>query len=96
MRSEEKGNGLVWMEIVEGGKEYVGLGGPEPGSELVVPTNKTLLMSTSIAARTLQLLELPTLLYQPGVHTNLEVTMLYRQVDAMDPLFFTTELAIDH
>jgi len=33
-------------------------------------------MSTSIAARMLQLLGLPTLLHQPKVHTNLEVTML--------------------
>jgi len=53
-------------------------------------------MSTSIAARMLQLLGLPTLLYQPGFHTNLEVTVLYTQVDAMGPLFVTAKLAIDH
>ena len=53
-------------------------------------------MSTSIVARMLQLLRLPTLLYQPGVHTNLEVIVLYTQVDAMGPLFVSTELVIDH
>ena len=53
-------------------------------------------MSTSIAARMLQLLELPTLLYQPRVHTNLEVTMLYAQVDVMGLLFVTAKLVIDH
>jgi len=35
------------------------------------------LMSTSIATRMLQLLGIPTLLYQPEVRTNLEVTVLY-------------------
>jgi len=53
-------------------------------------------MSTSIAARMLQLPGLPTLLYQPRVHTNLEVTVLYTQVDAMGPLFVTAELPIYH
>ena len=53
-------------------------------------------MSTSIAARMLQLLGLPALLYQPGVRTNLEVTVLYTQKNAMGPLFVTVELAIDH
>jgi len=43
----------------------------------------------------LQLLGLPTLLYQPGVHTNLEVTMLYTQEDAMGPLFVIADLKID-
>jgi len=54
------------------------------------------MMSTSIAARMLQLLGLPTLLYQPRVHTHLDVTVLYTQEDVMCPLFVTTELAIDH
>ena len=54
------------------------------------------MMSTSIAARILQLLGLPTLLYQPVVCTNLEVTVLYTQADAMGPLFVTAKLAIDH
>lgn len=53
-------------------------------------------MRTSIVARMLPLLGLPTLLYQPGDHTNLEVTMLYKQVDEMGPLFVTTDLLIDH
>ena len=53
-------------------------------------------MSTSIAARMLQLLGLPTLLFQPGVHTNLEVTLLYTQADAMGPLFVTAMLVIYH
>jgi len=39
---------------------------------------KKYLMSTSIAAIILQLIELPTLLHQPRFHTNLEVTMLYK------------------
>jgi len=38
-----------------------------------------MVMSPSIAAMMLQLLGQPTLLYQPKVHTNLEVTMLYAQ-----------------
>jgi len=53
-------------------------------------------MSTNIAVKMLQLLGLPTLLYQPRVHTNLEVTVLYTKVDAMVPLFVTTKLAVDH
>jgi len=53
-------------------------------------------MSISIAARMLQLMGLPTLLYQLMVCTSLEVTVLYRQVDAMGPLFVTAKLAIDH
>jgi len=53
-------------------------------------------MSTSIVARMLQLLGLPTLLYQPRVRTNLEVTMLYTQVDAMGPLFVSAKLVIEH
>lgn len=56
----------------------------------------SLLMSTSITARMLQLLGLPTLLYQPGVCTNLEVIVLYTKVDRMGPLFITIELEIDH
>ena len=54
------------------------------------------MVSTSIVARMLQLLGLPTLLYQPGVCTNLEVTVLYTQADVMGPLFVTTELEVDH
>lgn len=57
--------------------------------------NPDIVMSTSTAARMLQLLGLPTLLYQPRVHTNLEVIVLYTQVDEMGPLFITTELVID-
>jgi len=53
-------------------------------------------MSTSIAARMLQLLGLLTLLYQPGVRTNLEVTVLYKKVNVMGPLFVTAKLVIDH
>jgi len=53
-------------------------------------------MSTSIAARMLQLLWLPTSLYQPDIHTNLEVTVEYTQVNVMGLLFVTTKLAIDH
>jgi len=53
-------------------------------------------MSTSIVARMLQLLGLPTLLYQPEVCTNLEVIVLYTQADAIGPLLVTTELEIDH
>ena len=49
-------------------------------------------MSTSIAARMLQLLGLLTLFHQHGVCTNLEVTMMYTQVGVMGPLFVTTEL----
>ena len=51
---------------------------------------------TSITARMLRLLGLPTLLYQPGVHTNLEVTVLYTQVNVMGLLFVTAKLAIDY
>lgn len=54
------------------------------------------LMSTSIVARMLQLLGLPTLLYQLGVSTNLEVIVLYTQEDVMGPIFIATELATDH
>jgi len=54
------------------------------------------LMSTSIAARLLQLLGLPTLLYQPGVCTKLEATTFYTQENARGPLFVTAEMAIDH
>lgn len=54
------------------------------------------LMSTSNIARMLQLLGLPTLLYQPAVDTNLEVTMLYTQEDVMGPLFFIAKMALDH
>jgi len=53
-------------------------------------------MSTSIKIRMLQLLGGPNLLSQPGVHTNLEGTVLYTQVDVMVPLFVTIELEIDH
>ena len=53
-------------------------------------------MSTSIVARMLQILGLPTLLYQPGFRTNLEVTVFYTQADAMGPLFVIAKLAIDH
>lgn len=53
-------------------------------------------MSNSIAARMLQLLEIPNLFYQSEVHTSLEVTIRYTQVDAMGLLFVTAELAIDH
>lgn len=52
-------------------------------------------MSTSIAARMLQLLGIPTLPYEPKVHTNLEVTVFYTQVNVMGPLFVTAKLAID-
>ena len=48
-----------------------------------------MVMSTSIAARILQLLGLPTLLYQPEVRTNLEVTVLYTQVTMMVMPFVT-------
>jgi len=54
------------------------------------------LMSTSIIARMLQLLGLLNLLYQPGVCTKLEVTMLYTQVDAMCLLLATAKMAINH
>ena len=40
----------------------------------------------------MQLLGLPTLLHQPGVRANLEVRLLYTQIDAMGPLFVTIEL----
>ncbi len=50
------------------------------------------MMSTSIATRMLQLLGLPTLLHQPEVRTNLEVTVLYTQIDEMGPLFVIAEL----
>jgi len=53
-------------------------------------------MSTSIVARTLQLLVLPTLLYQLRVRTNLEVTVLYTQVNVMGLLFVTAKLAIEN
>jgi len=51
-------------------------------------------MSTSTAARILQLLGLPTLLYQPKVRTNLAVTVLYTKEATMGPLFVTIELAM--
>ena len=54
------------------------------------------LVSTSIAARMLQLLGLPTLLYEPRVRTNLEVTVLYTQVNVMGSLFFIAKLVIYH
>ena len=57
---------------------------------------RRLLMRSSIAARMLQLLGLPNLLYQPKVCTNLEVTVMYMQEDAVGPLFVTAELVIDH
>jgi len=38
----------------------------------------------------------PTVLYQPEVHTNVDVTVLYTQTYAMGPLFVTAELDIDH
>jgi len=41
-------------------------------------------------------LGLPTLLYQPGVRTNLEVTVLYTQVKVMFLLFVTVQLVRDH
>ena len=63
---------------------------------LVISMYISILMSISIAARMLQLLGLPTLLYQPEVHTNLEVTVLYTQVNVMGLLFVTAKLAIDH
>lgn len=50
------------------------------------------MMSTSITIRMLQLMGLPNLLHQPGVCTNLEVPVLYTQIDVMGPLFVTTEL----
>ena len=53
-------------------------------------------MSTSIAARMLQLLLLPTLLYQPGVRKNLEVTLLYTQVKVMVLHVVIVQLARDH
>ena len=53
-------------------------------------------MSTSIVVRMLQLLGLPTLLYQPEVRTNLEVTVLYTQVNVMGLLFVNAKLVIDH
>jgi len=49
-------------------------------------------MSTNIAARMLQILGLQILLHQSKVHTNLEVMVLYTQIDVIGPLFFTTEL----
>jgi len=49
-------------------------------------------MSTNIVARMLQLLGLSTLLHQPRVCTNLEVTVLYTQVGVMGPLFVSVEL----
>lgn len=48
-----------------------------------------LLISTSIVGRMLQLLELPDLICQPKVCTNLEVTMLYTQVQVMVLPFVT-------
>ena len=39
------------------------------------------MMSLGIATIMLQLRGLPALLYQPKVHTNLEVTVLYAQVE---------------
>jgi len=54
------------------------------------------MMRTNIVARMLQFLGLPTLLYQLGVRTNLEVIVLYTQVDVMGLLFVIAELAIDH
>ena len=54
------------------------------------------LMSTIIAARMLQLLGLPTSLYQPGVHTNLEVTVLYTQVNVLGLLSIIANMAIYH
>jgi len=53
------------------------------------------MMSTSIAARMLQLLGLPDLLYQLVVHTNLEVAVMYTQVKLMVLPFVTVQLAID-
>ena len=41
-------------------------------------------------------LGLPTLLYQPGVRTNLEVKMLYTQVKVIVLPFITVQLARDH
>jgi len=49
-------------------------------------------MSTSIAATMLQLLGLPTLLSQPRVHTNLEMTVLYTQEDVMGMLSVIAKL----
>ena len=54
------------------------------------------LMSTTIASKMLQLLGLPTLLYQLEVHTNLKVTILYTQVNVMGLLFVTTKMEIKH
>jgi len=53
-------------------------------------------MSTAIAARMLQLLGIPALLYQPKVRTNLEVIVLYTQVNVMVLPFFTIQLARYH
>jgi len=63
---------------------------------LIIFRDNIYVMSANIVARMLQLLGLPTLLYQPRVRTNLEVTVLYTQIDATDPLFVTAELEIDH
>lgn len=41
-------------------------------------------------------LGLPALLYQPGVHTNLEVIVLYTQVKVMVMPFVIVQLAGDH
>jgi len=53
-------------------------------------------MSTSIAERMLQLMELPALLYQPKVCTNIEVKALYTQVKVMVLPFVTIQLVRDH
>lgn len=63
---------------------------------LIIFRDNIYVMRANIAARMLQLLGLPTLLYQPRVRKNLEVTVLYTQIDAMDPLFVTDELEIHH
>ena len=53
-------------------------------------------VSTSIVARMMQLLELLVLLYQRRVDTNLEVTVLYTRVKVMVLPFVTVQLVRDH
>jgi len=52
-------------------------------------------MSTSIVVIILQPLQLPALLYQPKVCTNLEVTVLYTKVKVMVLPLVTVYLARD-
>jgi len=63
---------------------------------IILSLASILVMSSNIVVRMLQLLGLPNLLYQLEVRTNLEVTVLYTQVDEMGLLFVTDKVVIDH